>query len=549
MPAPCSSPPHSSAPRRPPRSRTPRRAPPPLRRWMPFPRHPLRPHRPRAPRRPSGTAPAHPDRHADARAPPTRPRPPPRATRPVAVPQRHARARASRRRLPAVRLALGQPVIHDADEAAPGGRTTRSARTPPQAPPRAATRPCLPPSYPSSTRDHDGYLRTAPASLTPVNTTTPSSRSTPSVPADRPPPSLAYLVEPPGRLHRLPTRPRCMPARSPSRSWPWSSRGASTPARSGVSTCSAELQCPRDRRTVRFSDVSAFGDFSNTIGQSLAVIGLRVPVRRVSVDARSSYSWPAVRRRWLPSRSRMTPGARATPMPPLRDGAWRSRRLTSAVGGAWPPRPATAVATSPRCRAPPVGSAAPTGPSTRTPPGSPARPSWPAVAAQARARGRLPDRPAVRLRLRRRRCWAVSPSRPAARRRRPPSKASPVDIDRPLAAQALLALPVAPLARVTATAPTAVAPTPGVAPPPPTTTPTSTPSTTPPRPTSGGGSTQGAGGSGGSDPSTTVDAAAATGSLAQTGSDVLAPVLLGLLLVVIGGLAVWFSTRRRGAHA
>ncbi len=84
---------------------------------------------------------------------------------------------------------------------------------------------------------------------------------------------------------------------------------------------------------------------------------------------------------------------------------------------------------------------------------------------------------------------------------------------------------------------------------PPTTTPTPSPTKTV-HPTSGGGSTQGAGGSGGgSDPSTTVDPAAATGSLAQTGSDALAPVLLGLLLVVVGGLAVWFSTRRQGAHA
>ncbi|MFL6152265.1 MAG: LPXTG cell wall anchor domain-containing protein [Ornithinibacter sp.] len=86
---------------------------------------------------------------------------------------------------------------------------------------------------------------------------------------------------------------------------------------------------------------------------------------------------------------------------------------------------------------------------------------------------------------------------------------------------------------------------------PPTTTPSSSPSTTT-RPTSSGGSTQGdagSGGSGGSGPSTTVEAAAGTGSLAQTGSDVMAPVLLGLMLVLVGGLAVWFSTRRRGAHA
>ena len=86
---------------------------------------------------------------------------------------------------------------------------------------------------------------------------------------------------------------------------------------------------------------------------------------------------------------------------------------------------------------------------------------------------------------------------------------------------------------------------------PPTTTPTPTPSTTT-RPTSGGGSTQGAGGSGGSggsDPSTTADVSSPTGSLAQTGSDALAPVLLGMLLVLVGGVAVWFGSRRRGAHA
>jgi hypothetical protein len=56
------------------------------------------------------------------------------------------------------------------------------------------------------------------------------------------------------------------------------------------------------------------------------------------------------------------------------------------------------------------------------------------------------------------------------------------------------------------------------------------------------------GSEGGSDPSTTVGSSA-TGSLAQTGTDLLAPALLGLLLVVIGGVAVFASTRRRGAHA
>jgi LPXTG-motif cell wall-anchored protein len=83
----------------------------------------------------------------------------------------------------------------------------------------------------------------------------------------------------------------------------------------------------------------------------------------------------------------------------------------------------------------------------------------------------------------------------------------------------------------------------------PTTSPTSSPSKTT-RPTSGGGSTQGAGGSGSPEPVAAgpVDASA-TGSLAQTGTDMMAPVLLGLVLVLVGGLAVWFGTRRRGAHA
>jgi hypothetical protein len=71
---------------------------------------------------------------------------------------------------------------------------------------------------------------------------------------------------------------------------------------------------------------------------------------------------------------------------------------------------------------------------------------------------------------------------------------------------------------------------------------TSTPTGTP---TSTGAPTQPAGGS---DPSTTVDASS-TGSLAQTGTDLLLPALLGLALLVLGGVAVFASTRRRGAHA
>lgn len=40
-----------------------------------------------------------------------------------------------------------------------------------------------------------------------------------------------------------------------------------------------------------------------------------------------------------------------------------------------------------------------------------------------------------------------------------------------------------------------------------------------------------------------------TGSLAQTGSDLLLPLGLGIVLVLVGGLAVWATSRRRGAHA
>ena len=121
------------------------------------------------------------------------------------------------------------------------------------------------------------------------------------------------------------------------------------------------------------------------------------------------------------------------------------------------------------------------------------------------------------------------------------SKATPADQDRRSTSQAILALAGAPLATVTADGSDALAPAPDCAA---TTEPTATPSASV-EPTSSGSPTEGADGS---DPSTTVDAAA-TGSLAQTGTDLLAPALLGLLLVTVGGLAVWVGSRRRGAHA
>lgn len=121
--------------------------------------------------------------------------------------------------------------------------------------------------------------------------------------------------------------------------------------------------------------------------------------------------------------------------------------------------------------------------------------------------------------------------------------AEPQDRDRRSTSQALLAIAGTPLAAVTAKGSDAEAPALAC---PPSDSPTTTPSTTV-EPTSTDGGTSGS--AGGSGPTTTVDASATTGSLAQTGSDVLAPVLIGLALVLAGGLAVWSSRRRQGAHA
>ena len=62
------------------------------------------------------------------------------------------------------------------------------------------------------------------------------------------------------------------------------------------------------------------------------------------------------------------------------------------------------------------------------------------------------------------------------------------------------------------------------------------------------GSTDGSTAGSGSDAAGGDGTAGPTGSLAQTGSDLLVPVGLGLLLVVVGGAAVAIS-RRKGAHA
>ncbi|QIM21267.1 LPXTG cell wall anchor domain-containing protein [Phycicoccus sp. HDW14] len=119
------------------------------------------------------------------------------------------------------------------------------------------------------------------------------------------------------------------------------------------------------------------------------------------------------------------------------------------------------------------------------------------------------------------------------------STAVPTDPDRRSSSQALLALAGVPLGSVTATGADAEAPSLTCA----TATPTTTPTATT-EPTSDPTTTAGAGGS----PSSTPVAAAPAGALAQTGTDPLLPVLVGLALLLVGGLAV-VASRRRGAHA
>ncbi|QKE85330.1 prenyltransferase/squalene oxidase repeat-containing protein [Arthrobacter sp. NEB 688] len=130
------------------------------------------------------------------------------------------------------------------------------------------------------------------------------------------------------------------------------------------------------------------------------------------------------------------------------------------------------------------------------------------------------------------------------------SEAVPGDQDRRSTAQALLALSGTPLGTVTATGADAEAPAYACAPASPTATPTGSAS---PTATSGGGSTSTptttAGSGSGSTSTDAPVAAGPTGSLAQTGSEPLLPVLVGLVLLVLGGVAVALSRGRRGAHA
>ena len=116
------------------------------------------------------------------------------------------------------------------------------------------------------------------------------------------------------------------------------------------------------------------------------------------------------------------------------------------------------------------------------------------------------------------------------------STSAPTDTDLRATPQATLGLAGQSLLSVTAEGATSgTTGTPCTTTPPPTTTP----------PTTGAAPTEGSGS--GDTPGTEV-APVATGSLAQTGSDLLLPVGVGLALVVVGGCAV-AASRRRGAHA
>ena len=121
--------------------------------------------------------------------------------------------------------------------------------------------------------------------------------------------------------------------------------------------------------------------------------------------------------------------------------------------------------------------------------------------------------------------------------------AAPSDQDRRSTSQALLALAGVPLGAVTAAGSAAEAPALACA----TSTPTSTPTSTGTA-TNTGGATTGAGSDTGSTVAPVVAAAAPTGALAQTGASPLLPVLVGLVLLVAGAVAV-YASRRRGAHA
>ena len=313
----------------------------------------------------------------------------------------------------------------------------------------------------------------------------------------------------------------------------------------------AELQALETTKG-RFSDKSAYGDYSNTIGQSLAVIalsragqGLNAPVVQLLLDQQcadggfrgtiddkdgcvsdADATAFAVQALLVASDTLLcgtaAEGLTADAAAAAGQGLDLLEDVQDASGGFASDEGAlnantTGVAAQAFTAGGRTAAADAAAPSSRRS-STTTRARWPCAAASPSRR--TPARPPPR---------ATRTFEPL---RRPPSasRAAPSSMPSPPGSRAPRR--VTPARRPRRVSPSSLPPS------------TSNPSSTV-DPTSTDDPTQGAGGS---DPSETVDAAP-TGSLAQTGTDLALPALLGLLLVVVGGLAVWASSRRRGAHA
>jgi hypothetical protein len=280
--------------------------------------------------------------------------------------------------------------------------------------------------------------------------------------------------------------------------------------------------------TGRFSDASAWGDFSNTIGQSLAIMALvraGESVSAASVDV-------LLDQQCADGGFRGTLGG-ATCTSDLDATAFAAQALIAAGSDAAATEALDALAAEQRTdggfeSADGIANANTTGVAAQ------------AFAAGGRA-GELADAQAFLVSLQ---YGCTSPAAlrggiafSAATR----SATAPTDSDLRATPQATLGLTGQSLLSVTAEGATSGT----------TSTPctTTTPPTTPPSsgadPTSGSGS----GDTGGGDTGDGTDVASGpTGSLAQTGSDLLLPAGVGLALVLLGAAAV-AASRRRGAHA
>jgi hypothetical protein len=290
----------------------------------------------------------------------------------------------------------------------------------------------------------------------------------------------------------------------------------------------------------RFSDKSTFGDYSNTFGQSLALIGLTRAGAPVSGQARTFL----LAQQCDDGGFRLEPAASTCESDP--DATAMAVQGLLAVGGATPQvgRGLDHLA-SIQTSSGGVGGSGPT---------SGVNANSTGLAGQAfLAGGRAaPSRTAVSyLRTLQYGCALPRGLRGGVAYDRAAfdaqvaegAGAAPSDQDRRSTAQALLALAGTPLASVTASGAQATAPVLvcAVASPTPTPTPSTTVDATSP-PTSGPGDDV----AGGDDPADDNGAGDSGGPLAATGIEPLMPVLLGFLLVLLGTVAVVATRRRTG---